>query len=87
MTENSSRLMRIAGIAGAGSAAAGVAIAAALASGVIHDASSAHTTTSSSLGTTQDDQGGFTSTGSGNSTGGIGVPSQQQGPVARSNGS
>lgn len=85
MTEKSNRLMRVAGLAGAGSAAAGVAIAAALASGVIHDASSTHTT-SSSIGTTQGEQddGGVNS---GNSTGGLGVPSQQQGPVARSNGS
>lgn len=81
MSESSSRLVRLAPAVGAGSAVAAVAVAAVLAAGVVHDA---HATTSTSVSTTTDNGSQY---GGNDSTGGLGVPSQQQGPVARSNGS
>ncbi|MGH8960522.1 MAG: hypothetical protein ACRDWT_04850 [Jatrophihabitantaceae bacterium] len=90
MTENSNpkRLVRLAVLAGGGTAAAGVALTAALTVGVSHSTAATtttHGTTSTTTGTTSTTSN---STDSGSdSTGGLSSSTQDQAPAGGSNGS
>lgn len=76
------RLVRLAPAVGVGSAVVAMAIAGALATGVVSDAHATTVTHTGTLDGSQGDTGGAADT-----TGGIGRPVPGQQPVARSNGS